>query len=98
MDHLSGSLLAFLGISALVIATPGPDTAVTIRNSPAGGRAAGLATAAGVATGQAIWAFATSAGITLHVRLMSGDDTQHVLDSIFKALGVALAQACRPRR
>ena len=63
MDGLSGPLLAFLGISALVIATPGPDTAITIRNSLAGGRAAGLATAAGVATGQAIWAFATSAGI-----------------------------------
>src|SRR6266446_7311358 len=63
MDWLSGALLAFLGISALVIATPGPDTAITIRNSLAGGRAAGLATAAGVATGQAIWAFATSAGI-----------------------------------
>ena len=44
MDWLSGALLAFLGISALVIATPGPDTAITIRNSLAGGRAAGLAT------------------------------------------------------
>ena len=63
MDCLAGPLLAFLGISALVIATPGPDTAITIRNSLAGGRAAGLATAAGVAIGQAIWAFATSAGI-----------------------------------
>ncbi len=41
---------------------------------------------------------AEGAGLTLHVRLVSGDDTQHVLDSIFKALGVALAQACRPRR
>jgi len=63
MDGLAGPLLAFLGISALVIATPGPDTAITIRNSLVGGRAAGLATAAGVATGQGIWAFATSAGI-----------------------------------
>jgi threonine/homoserine/homoserine lactone efflux protein len=60
---MDGSLLAFLGISLLVIATPGPDTAVTIRNSLAGGRPAGLATAAGVASGQAIWALATSAGI-----------------------------------
>jgi len=58
-----GSLLAFLGISALVIATPGPDTAITIRNTVLGGRAAGLATAMGIATGQAIWALATSAGI-----------------------------------
>jgi threonine/homoserine/homoserine lactone efflux protein len=58
-----GSLLAFLSISALVIATPGPDTAITIRNTVLGGRAGGLATAMGIATGQAIWALATSAGI-----------------------------------
>jgi threonine/homoserine/homoserine lactone efflux protein len=58
-----GSLLAFFGISALVIATPGPDTAITIRNTLQGGRTGGLATAMGIATGQAIWALATSAGI-----------------------------------
>jgi threonine/homoserine/homoserine lactone efflux protein len=63
MDYLAGPLLAFLGISALVIITPGPDTAVTIRNTLLGGRPAGLATAAGVAIGQAIWSLATSAGI-----------------------------------
>jgi imidazoleglycerol-phosphate dehydratase len=40
---------------------------------------------------------AESAGLTLHVRLIEGRDTQHVLDAIFKALGVALAQACRLR-
>jgi imidazoleglycerol-phosphate dehydratase len=39
---------------------------------------------------------AEGAGLTLHVRLLDGDDPQHVLESIFKALGVALAQACRP--
>jgi imidazoleglycerol-phosphate dehydratase len=38
------------------------------------------------------------AGVTLHVRLIGGDDPQHVLEAIFKALGVAIAQACRPRR
>ena len=38
------------------------------------------------------------AGLTLHVRLIDGEDTQHVLEAIFKALGVALAQACRVRR
>ena len=68
MDYLSGPLLAFLGISALVIMTPGPDTAITIRNTLTGGRAGGVATALGVATGQAIWGLATSAGIVaLHV-------------------------------
>ena len=40
---------------------------------------------------------AEGAELTLHVRLLEGRDTQHVLDSIFKALGVALAQACRAR-
>lgn len=34
------------------------------------------------------------AGLVLHVRLLNGTDTQHVLEAIFKALGAALAQAC----
>jgi imidazoleglycerol-phosphate dehydratase len=38
--------------------------------------------------------FAEGAGVTLHVRLLHGTDTQHVLEAIFKALGVSLAQAC----
>jgi imidazoleglycerol-phosphate dehydratase len=42
--------------------------------------------------------FAEGAGVTLHVRLIEGDDPQHVLEAIFKALGVAIAQAARPRR
>jgi imidazoleglycerol-phosphate dehydratase len=41
---------------------------------------------------------AQTAGLTLHVRLVEGSDSQHVLEAIFKALGVALAQALRPRR
>jgi imidazoleglycerol-phosphate dehydratase len=38
---------------------------------------------------------AEGAGLTLHVRLLHGDDARHVLEAIFKALGVALAQASR---
>jgi threonine/homoserine/homoserine lactone efflux protein len=56
-------LLAFLGIAALVIATPGPDTALTIRNTLRGGRRGGVGTALGVATGQALWTVAASAGV-----------------------------------
>jgi imidazoleglycerol-phosphate dehydratase len=41
---------------------------------------------------------AAGAGLTLHVRLIHGDDPQHVLETIFKSLGVALGQACRPMR
>jgi imidazoleglycerol-phosphate dehydratase len=36
---------------------------------------------------------ARAAGLTLHVRLIDGEDSQHVLEAIFKALGAALAQA-----
>ena len=56
-------ILAFLGISALVIVTPGQDTALGIRNSLLGGRRAGVFTALGVSTGQAVWALATSVGL-----------------------------------
>jgi imidazoleglycerol-phosphate dehydratase len=40
---------------------------------------------------------AETAGLVVHVRLIEGTDSQHVLEAIFKALGVALAEACRPR-
>jgi imidazoleglycerol-phosphate dehydratase len=36
------------------------------------------------------------AGLTVHVRLMEGEDTGHALAAIFKALGVALARATAP--
>ena len=39
---------------------------------------------------------ATHAGLVLHVRLVDGTDSAHVLEAIFKALGAALAQACEP--
>ena len=56
-------LVAFLGVSALVIVTPGQDTALTIRNTLLGGRVAGVFTAVGVSTGQATWTVATSVGV-----------------------------------
>jgi len=60
-----GQYLAFLGISLLVICTPGQDTALTIRNTLLGDRRAGVATALGVSTGQAVWTLATSAGLAV---------------------------------
>jgi threonine/homoserine/homoserine lactone efflux protein len=43
----AAQLAAFLGVSAVVIVTPGQDTALTIRNTLLGGRSGGIATAAG---------------------------------------------------
>ena len=60
---MMAGLLAFLGVSVLVICTPGPDTALTVRNSIVGGRRAGVFTAAGIAAGQLVWTVAASLGI-----------------------------------
>ena len=60
---MPGELVGFLAVAALVIVTPGPDTALTIRNTLRGGRSAGIATAFGVVGGQAVWALATSLGV-----------------------------------
>lgn len=60
---MSASIWLFLGIAVVVIVTPGPDTALTVRNTLLGGRSGGIATAFGVSTGQMIWALATSAGV-----------------------------------
>jgi imidazoleglycerol-phosphate dehydratase len=40
---------------------------------------------------------AGGAGLTLHVRLLEGEDPQHVLLAMFKAVGAALGLACRPQ-
>jgi threonine/homoserine/homoserine lactone efflux protein len=55
--------LAFVSVSIVIIVTPGPDTAITIRNTLFGGRGAGLFTALGISCGLTTWAVATSAGI-----------------------------------
>ncbi|MBN9490542.1 MAG: LysE family translocator [Alphaproteobacteria bacterium] len=60
---MSPLFLGFLGVSFLVLATPGPDTALTVRNALLGGRRGGVFTAAGIVAGQAIWVLATSVGL-----------------------------------
>jgi threonine/homoserine/homoserine lactone efflux protein len=56
-------VIGFVLLALAVICTPGPDTALTIRNTFLGGSANGLRTAQGVAVGQALWTVAASAGI-----------------------------------
>jgi threonine/homoserine/homoserine lactone efflux protein len=59
-----GHLAAFLGVSLVVIVTPGQDTALTVRNTLIAGRRGGVLTALGVVTGQLTWALAASAGLS----------------------------------
>ena len=74
---MDGSFLTFLGISAAVIATPGPDTALTVRNTLLGGRHGGILTALGVSVGQVIWSVATSLGLI--ALLLASESIFHTL-------------------
>jgi threonine/homoserine/homoserine lactone efflux protein len=56
-------VVAFVPVAAVVICTPGPDTALTVRNALAGGRAAGICTAAGVGIGNCAWTVAAGLGL-----------------------------------
>lgn len=38
--------------------------------------------------------FVRTAGITLHLRQLAGENSHHILEGVFKALGRALKQAC----
>ena len=58
----------FLAISLVVIVSPGPDTALVLRNSLWGNRRSGAATALGVGTGLAIWTAAASVGLAALIR------------------------------
>lgn len=40
------------------------------------------------------YAFARTAGITLHVRELAGANTHHIIEAAFKALGRTLRAAC----
>lgn len=55
---------AFLAIAVVVVLTPGPATALVIRNSLRGGPRAALATTAGNSTGILGWALASVLGIS----------------------------------
>jgi threonine/homoserine/homoserine lactone efflux protein len=57
-------VLAFMGVAALTIMTPGPDTALILRNTIRGGRTAGLANVGGLAVGITVWSAATVVGLT----------------------------------
>lgn len=53
-------MIGFLAVAVVVIVAPGPDFALTVRNTLRGG---GLATALGVVAGQVVWVVATAGGV-----------------------------------
>ena len=99
---MTGSLLAFLLISVAVIVTPGPDTALTVRNTLLRGRATGFGTALGVAAGQLIWVLGDAAPALVAVLLASEPvfNALRLLGAAYLVwLGIqTLWAACRPER
>lgn len=61
-------LWAFLGISLVVIITPGPDTVLVTKNAVLHGRRTALGTSLGVNTGLLIWTVAAALGVAAAVR------------------------------
>jgi len=51
-------------VAAVINMTPGPDTMLVLRASIAGGRSAGLVSAAGITIGCLIWGVAAATGVT----------------------------------
>ena len=41
-----------------------------------------------------LYGFVRACGITLHVRLLTGRNTHHIIEGIFKALGRVMAEGC----
>lgn len=63
MDSIDPRFVAFVGVSAFLIVTPGPDMALVTRNALAGGRRAAVFTAVGVGLGILAWAAAVALGV-----------------------------------
>ncbi len=63
MGFLDARFGAYLAVAALLIMTPGPDTALVIRNALLFGRRATSFTIFGIGAGSIIWALASVLGI-----------------------------------
>ncbi len=55
--------LAYLGVAALIVVTPGPDMTLVARNTLLSGRRAGVATVLGIICGLSGWAIAAAIGL-----------------------------------
>ncbi len=85
--HGNGVMLSAEALAMVVVEASG--TALFASNADLTG-AGGLGTDIAA---RFLAALTKSAALTLHVRLIEGEETDHVLEAIFKALGVALADA-----
>jgi imidazoleglycerol-phosphate dehydratase len=85
--HGTGVMLSAEALAMVVVEAAGPGLVVSNADlTGAGGLGTDLAA-------RFLDALAASASFAMHVRLIEGEDSDHVLEAMFKALGVALADA-----
>ncbi len=65
---MGAHFLLFIGVAAIVIVVPGPDTAVVTKNILVHGRRAAFGTSLGVSTGIAVWTLAAAVGVASLLR------------------------------
>ena len=65
---MGAHLLVFIGVAAIVIVVPGPDTAVVTKNVLVHGRRAAFGTSLGVSAGLSVWTLAAAIGVASLVR------------------------------
>jgi threonine/homoserine/homoserine lactone efflux protein len=66
--HVGNHLLVFIGVAAIVIIVPGPDTAMVTKNILLYGRRVAFGTSFGVSARLAVWTLAAAFGIASLVR------------------------------
>jgi RhtB (resistance to homoserine/threonine) family protein len=76
-------LLVFVGVAAVVIVVPGPDTVVVTKNVLLHGRRAALGTSLGVTAGLSVWTIAAAVGIASLLRASA------VAFTVLKLVGAA---------
>jgi RhtB (resistance to homoserine/threonine) family protein len=79
--RVGAHFLVFIGVAAIVIVLPGPDTAVVTKNVLVHGRRAGLGTSLGVSAGLSVWTLAAALGVASVVR------TSAVAFTVLKLIG-----------
>jgi threonine/homoserine/homoserine lactone efflux protein len=90
-------LIAFLGVAAVLVVTPGVDMALVTKNAILHGRRQAVASALGVNLGIAMWTFASALGLAAVVRASAAafDVLKFAGAAYLIALGIQSLRAAR---
>jgi threonine/homoserine/homoserine lactone efflux protein len=83
MALVDARFVTYLAVSALLIVTPGPDTALVTRNALSGGRRAASYTTLGIGAGSIAWAVASVLGVAVLL------EQSAIAFTVFKLAGAA---------